>query len=132
MSPPIPLRAILDELCGDIVRSRGMCENPACQATEHLTWAHIFPRDCYPTRWRLDAAFCLCDRCRLFFNLSVNRDDWYLFVYNMIGEKKYNELKELAYSRRHVDMGKTLYDLKRYKKNKWLASFLTIDRRVNE
>lgn len=98
----------LDALCGSIVRARGRCEH--CGKTSDLQWAHGFSRRYRMVRWRLDATFCLCRGCHLFFTMRpIEWDEWLRARW---GEALYAELRALALSQQKVDHKAVLASLR--------------------
>ncbi len=126
MKPLIPKPAVLDLLCGEICRSRGICENPKCRKMAGLQWAHIISRRYKQVRWDIDNCFCLCNGCHFYF---TNRPiEWDMFVVSMIGEKKYEELKRRALDYKKIDYALIHYNLKKAKREHYNGLHLPIDK----
>jgi hypothetical protein len=129
MLPYIPKYKQIDKICGDLCRSRGVCENPKCRAVDTLQWAHIITRGAHQTRWDLDNCFCLCDKCHKYFHAHPN--EFREFCFFMMGEDHYWELVRRSNQTSHIDMGKILYNLKQLKKGRYDWKKYTIDRLDN-
>ena len=81
-----------DVLCGQLVRSRGVCER--CGATRFLQWAHIIRRNHAATRTDETNAWCLCAACH--WLTEKEADEFMALVEATIGVERYFELKARA------------------------------------
>ena len=85
------LKRKLDKICSEIVRARGRCQR--CGQRGNLQTAHIFGRTYLNTRWSLDNLLCLCPDCHI--NFAHKQPILFAeFVKKLLGEDKYNLLKE--------------------------------------
>ncbi len=88
------LRNKLDKICSEIVRGRGKCQR--CGKKENLQTAHVFGRTYNNTRWDLDNLLCLCPNCHI--NFAHKQPILFAeFVKKILGEEKYEALKESHY-----------------------------------
>lgn len=84
----------LDRLFSILVRVDGQCVH--CGATSGLQCAHGFSRRYRSVRWDSRNAFCLCQRCHMFFtHRPLEWDEW---LRNRWGEPLYYELRTIALS----------------------------------
>ncbi len=60
------IRNKLDDIVGQIVRSKGKCER--CKSRSQLQCCHINSRKYNLTRWDLDNLLCLCATCHSHFH----------------------------------------------------------------
>lgn len=118
----LPKKRQLDLLAGEIVRSRGRCENDNCLSKaphtplflKQLTWAHIISRRFLNTRWDISNAFCLCWACHQYF--TAHPLEWKDFVIAKIGEEAYEVLLRKSQLMTKPDYGQILFKLKETKK----------------
>lgn len=84
------LKRRLDKLVSEIVRSRGRCQR--C-GKGNVQCCHIFGRTYLNTRWSLDNLLALCPDCHI--NFAHKQPILFAeFVKKLLGEEKYNLLKE--------------------------------------
>ena len=106
-----PGRSLLrtaDELCGRIVRARGVCQN--CHATTDLQWAHGFSRSYRSIRHDLRNGFCLCRACHMrYTHRPLEWDDW---LHEAWGDALYVEMRDLALRGQRADLKATVARLR--------------------
>ena len=102
----------LDEIAGEIVRSRGACEK--CGRSDRvLQWAHIVGRKAIRIRWALDNAFCLCHPCH--FRFTNYPHEFYKFVEEKHGKDHLSNLTRRANDFSYkIDHKKILKELEQY------------------
>ena len=66
------IKAKLDKLWSEIIRSKGYCE--ICGTTANLNAHHIISRHNKILRWDLQNGICLCVSCHKFSTHSVHND----------------------------------------------------------
>lgn len=97
-----------DKLCGDLVRSRGRCEE--CGSVQGLQWAHGFSRRYHKVRWDERNGFCLCVKCHMRFTHNpILWDDWLKAKW---GDALYDELRGLALDGPRVVLKEVIASLK--------------------
>lgn len=102
-----------DELCGRIVRARGVCAN--CGATSDLQWAHGFSRSYRTIRHDLRNGFCLCRACHMrFTHRPLEWDDWLQAEW---GPHLYDEMRDLALRGTRADLKQTIAYLREIEGN---------------
>jgi len=80
----------LDKAVSDVVRARGKCQR--C-GKKNVQCCHIFGRTYLNTRWLLDNLLALCPDCHM--NFAHKQPILFTeFVRKLLGEDKYNLLKE--------------------------------------
>jgi hypothetical protein len=99
-----------DELCGKLVRARGVCEGDVHGKGGALQWAHGFSRRYRATRWLPINGFCLCAGCHFYYSLRPL--EWGEFMGRMLGEQVYENLRRLALKNEKQDMPAVLAKLK--------------------
>jgi hypothetical protein len=99
-----------DDLCGKLVRARGVCEGDNHGKGGSLQWAHGFSRRYRATRWLPINGFCLCAGCHWFY--STRPLEWSEFMGRMLGEQVYENLRRLALKNEKQDMPAVLAKLK--------------------
>ena len=88
----------LDELWGEIVRSKGYCELCGRKPPEVILHAHhIFSRRHFSTRWDIKNGVCLCHGCHIY---KAHKDiqefaDW---VQEHLGVEYVDEIRQKAHS----------------------------------
>jgi len=80
------------KLHAQIIRNLGYCES--CGSGHNLQCAHIISRKYSQTRTSLNNAFCLCASCHARY--TDHPVEFGKFVTDMMGEEKYNELRQLS------------------------------------
>lgn len=104
-----------DELCGRIVRARGVCQNPGCGKTTDLQWAHGFSRSYRVIRHDLRNGFCLCRACHMrYTHRPIEWDEW---LHLQWGSVLYAELRDLALRGPRVDLKETVAYLRDLERN---------------
>ena len=93
-----------DTLFGQIIRSRGACED--CGKVTDLQAAHGFSRRYRAVRWDERNCFALDRGCHLKY--TVRPLEWDEWLRNRWGEDLYTELRELALHGRNPDLKETL------------------------
>lgn len=102
------ITAVLDATCGELVRSRGHCEE--CGTSSDLQWAHGFSRRYRNTRWDTRNGFALCRGCHFrFTHRPLEWDDWLRAKW---GDDLYDEIRALALSTEKVDHAAVLASLR--------------------
>lgn len=129
MRPYKPKYKYLDDLCGSLCRSRGICENPRCRSLYDLQWAHIITRGAHQTRWDLDNCFCLCDKCHKYFH--AHPAEFRQFCIMMMGEDHYWDLVRRSNAITKIDLDKILYTLKKLKRGRYDWNKYTLDKLDN-
>ncbi|OFW54006.1 MAG: hypothetical protein A2163_08005 [Actinobacteria bacterium RBG_13_35_12] len=83
-----------DDLFREVIRNRynSICQN--CNSKYHPQVAHFISRGYYTTRWDINNACILCQRCHLRFTFKPL--EWELWVVKRIGEAEYKQLKQKA------------------------------------
>jgi hypothetical protein len=99
-----------DDLCGKLVRARGVCEGDNHGKGGSLQWAHGFSRRYRATRWLPINGFCLCAGCHFYYSLRPL--EWGEFMGRMLGEQVYENLRRLALKNEKQDMPAVLANLK--------------------
>lgn len=90
----------LDRLFSVLVRADGTCVH--CGATDSLQCAHGFSRRYRNVRWDRRNAFCLCQRCHMFFtHRPLEWDEW---LVDRWGAELYGEIRARALSGERVDL----------------------------
>jgi hypothetical protein len=90
----------LDRLFSVLIRSAGVCVH--CGATDRLQCAHGFSRRYRSVRWDFRNAFCLCQRCHMFFtHRPLEWDEWLRARW---GDDLYTEVRRLALSTTKADL----------------------------
>lgn len=86
-------------LHGEVVRSRGECQN--CGSTHYIQTAHIISRVYSATRTDERNALCLCARCHRYF--SVWPLEFYKFIRDLGLLEEYEEMRARAELKHPVD-----------------------------
>lgn len=90
----------LDRIFSILIRADGECVH--CGTTERLQCAHGFSRRYRSVRWDTRNAFCLCQRCHMFFtHRPLEWDEW---LKDRWGEDLYDEVRAAALGIKKVDL----------------------------
>ena len=116
-TPLAKLKREADKLCGDIVRSRGICEAKGYgkfKCNSNLQWCHLFSRRYQKLRWLYQNGLCMCSSHHVFF--TYNPNEWTMFLI-----KNYKDTYKWLYKEKekYVKINRTflehtLEELRRY------------------
>lgn len=95
-------KARLDAIFRRKVKERDGYTCQDCGSHTDVQCAHFFPRARLSTRWRLDCAATLCDRCHRHF--TKHPDEWTAWLIERLGEKRFRALQALSMRVKSVDL----------------------------
>src|SRR3990167_389776 len=104
-----PTKKEADKLFSLLIRKRGKCER--CNSKFNLQCAHIISRRYFSTRFDIENAIPLCQRCHFFY--TYHPIEWENWIINRIGNKRFQELKRKALSLKRIDYKELINELKR-------------------